>query len=131
MDVATMIDALVAVLLLVTIIYAVMLNRKLGQLRTSRADFEKLVAEFSAAAARTEGGIAALKEGTAARQADLEGKIDRADAIRDELAFMLDRGDQLAGQLDSLIRGGRGATAGTRGDETERRGSGRGLRGFG
>ena len=131
MDVATMIDVLVAALLVATIVYAVMLNRKLGQLRTSRAEFEKLVAEFSVAAARTEGGIAALKESAAVRQADLEGKIDRADALRDVLAFMLDRGDQLAGQLDSFIRMGRGATAGARGNETEVRAPGRGLRGFG
>ena len=43
MTLALAIDILVSVLLLVTIFYAATLNRKLGQLRTSRAEFENAV----------------------------------------------------------------------------------------
>ncbi len=131
MTAATMIDLLVAGLLVVTIFYAVILNRKLGHLRTSRAEFEKLVAEFSAAAVRTEAGIVALKESAGERQADLEGRIDRAKELRDELSFMLDRGDGLAGRLDGLIRSGRRATSESGAQSTELDAPARGLRGFG
>ena len=110
MTLGLMIDVLVAVLLAVTIFYAVVLNRRLGQLRTSRADFEKLVTEFSSAAVRTEKSIAALQESSGDRQADLQSEIDRAKALRDELAFMLDRGDGLAEKLGGLIRSGRQAS---------------------
>ncbi len=107
MTVALGIDALVAALLLVTIYFAVSLNRKLNQLRTSRAEFEKLVGEFGAAAVVTEGSIAALKDSTVEKQAALQENINRAEALRDELTFMLDRGDGLAEQLHGLIRAGR------------------------
>ena len=110
MTLAQTIDILVAGLLVVTIFYAVSLNRKLGQLRTSRAEFEKLIAEFSSAAVRTEGSIAALKESAGEQQAGLQKKIDGAGKLRDELAFILDRGDGLAHQLDGLIRAGRKAS---------------------
>ena len=131
MILAQAIDILVSVLLAVTIFYAATLNRKLGQLRTSRAEFEKLVAEFSSAAARTEGSIVALKQSAGEHQMGLQKNIDRAGGLRDELAFILDRGDGLADQLDGLIRAGRGVGQSTRSDTgaapvTQARG----LRGF-
>lgn len=132
MTLAQAIDILVSVLLVVTIFYAVTLNRKLGQLRTSRAEFEKLVAEFSLAAARTEGSIVALKQSAGEQQAGLQQKIDRAGGLRDELAFILDRGDGLADQLDGLIRAGRRAGQSASADAgTAPATPVRGLRGFG
>ena len=107
MTLAMSIDVLVAILLAVTIFYAATLNRKLGRLRHSRADFEKLLAEFGSAAERAEASIAALKKNAGDRQADLLDKIKRAQALQEELAFILDRGDGLANQLDDLIRAGR------------------------
>lgn len=132
MTLALAIDILVSVLLVVTIGYAATLNRKLGQLRTSRAEFEKLVAEFSSAAVRTEGSIAVLKESAGQQQAGLQNNIDRAGAMRDELAFILDRGDGLADQLDGLIRAGRKAShSASAEDRTTSTPPARGLRGFG
>lgn len=132
MTLALAIDVLVSVLLLVTIFYAATLNRKLSQLRTSRSEFEKLVAEFSSAAVRTEGSIAALKESAGQQQAGLQKNIDRAGALQDELAFILDRGDGLADKLDGLIRSGRKASHSASADAgTAPVSPARGLRGFG
>lgn len=100
-------DIAVVVLLVVTIGYAVVLNRKLGDLRSHKDDLEKLAATFSHSTARAEDSIARLKGNTER----LQKSIDKAQALRDDLTFLIDRGSQTADRLEDGVRGSRDKVA--------------------
>jgi len=55
------VDSVVAVLLVVTISYAITLNRRLGNLRRDRSELEKMAASFQQATVRAEDSIGKLK----------------------------------------------------------------------
>ena len=61
-------DAVVAVLLIATIGYAAVLNRRLSVLRGDRAKLEELIQGLTVAAQRAEAGIAGLKDGGRGRR---------------------------------------------------------------
>ena len=103
MSFSLVLDVLVAGLLIVTISYAVMLNRRLGSLRRDKAELEKLAAGFGEATARAEESIGKLK----ATADDLRGRIDKAQALRDDLAFLIDRGGSAADRLEETVRAAR------------------------
>jgi hypothetical protein len=94
------VDVLVAVLLVVTIGYAIVLNKRLGRLRRDKAQLEKLAVTFGESTARAEDSILKLKK-TAEL---LQERIDKAQSLRDDLAFLIDRGGQAADSLEDLVR---------------------------
>ena len=71
-------DAVVALLLVATISYAAVLNRRLGVLRGDRAKLEELVQGLTVAAQRAEAGISALKATAEDGGKRLESKIEEA-----------------------------------------------------
>lgn len=100
MPYSLIVDVLVAVLLVVTIGYAIVLNQRLGRLRRDKAQLERLAAKFGESTARAEESILKLKK-TAEL---LQERIDKAQALRDDLAFLIDRGGQAADSLEDLVR---------------------------
>ncbi|MFQ5618931.1 MAG: DUF6468 domain-containing protein [Rhodospirillales bacterium] len=96
-------DVLVAVLLVITIGYAMVLNRRLGRLRRDKSELEKLAATFGQATARAEESIGTLKKTADA----LKERIDNAQALRDDLAFLIDRGGSAADRLEETVRAAR------------------------
>ena len=100
MPYSLILDVLVAILLAVTIGYAVVLNKRLGKLRGDKIDLEKLAAKFGESTSRAEESIESLRQ-----TADLlQGGIDKAQALKDDLAFLIDRGNQAADSLEDLVR---------------------------
>ena len=90
-------DVLVAVLLVITIGYAVVLNRRLGRLRRDKSDLEKLAATFVQATARAEESIGNLKK----TANSLKERTDNDQALSDDLAFV--REDRGAGRKAVLL----------------------------
>lgn len=101
-------DILLAILLAVTIAYAVTLNRKLGVLRQDRAELERLTQNFGESTRRAEESIGRLR----ATADTLQERIDKAQALRDDLAFLADRGGSTADRLEDLVRAARKETGG-------------------
>ncbi len=99
-------DIVVATLLVVTIGYAVVLNRRLGILRRDKEELKKLVAGFGEATVRAEESIGKLKNTTDG----LHDSIDKAQALRDDLVFLIDRGGSAADRLEEMIRSARDET---------------------
>jgi ABC-type transporter Mla subunit MlaD len=100
----TILEGLVAVLLLATIVYAILLNRKLNALRQGRSQFEDLVKDLNQAIARAEEGTGAfrkLSEGSAQR---LEETVREARALREELGRLVHRGAALADELSGVVK---------------------------
>lgn len=99
LQLSLVLDVLVAILLIATIIYAIILNRKLGRLRADRAEFETMIARFVDATQKADAGLKGLKATAEEVGRSLQQPTDRAVAIRDELVFMIERADALAEKL--------------------------------
>ena len=65
-------DLVVAALLAAMIGYSIVLNRRLGALRTGREDLARMIQDFGAATERAEASIARLKQHSGRKQSDLE-----------------------------------------------------------
>jgi hypothetical protein len=102
--VAFLLDALVAALLAATIGFAFVLNRRLGVWRREKSAFEKLIGEFNTAAARAETGIAALKKLGEETGSSLSQGLAKGQALRDDLAYLVERGAQVADRLATQTR---------------------------
>lgn len=100
MTFALLLDILVALLLAVFIGYAVVLNRKMTVLRRDKGELESLAASFGQATLRAEESIGRLKK----TSAELHELTAKADTIRDDLAFLIDRGSAAADRLEGMVR---------------------------
>ncbi|MGD9649452.1 MAG: DUF6468 domain-containing protein [Dongiaceae bacterium] len=99
-------DIIIAVLLAATIFYAYVLNKKLTILRGSREELRALLQQFVEASARAEASVKGMKATADSTGKALQEIMDRGQILRDEMSFMLERGDRLSSELASSISGG-------------------------
>ena len=104
MTLALAIDLLLAGLLIATLVYGSMLNRRLMRLRQDRDQLAAVVAEFDAATGRAVAGMDALRAAADASGASLQGVVDRARATIEDLTFLVERGERAAGRLEAATR---------------------------
>jgi uncharacterized protein YoxC len=107
--VGLILDVSIIALLVATIAFAVRLNRQLTTLRDSKAELEALVRGFAEATERAETGVESMKKLAQESGERLQKTVERAQAIRDELQFMVETADSLAGRLEGAISGQRAA----------------------
>lgn len=100
-------NIVIAVLLGITIVYAFLLNKRLQALRADKEEMERLLRRFYDAIQAADSGIKNLKSASEGLSKDLGDRVDKARALRDEMAFMLERGELLATQLESSISSSR------------------------
>lgn len=100
MDFAFYLDLVMIVLLAATIVYAIILNRKLAAFRRSREDMQNFLTAFNAANERAETSITALKEMAEQSGEKLREDIEKAGALNEDLTFMVDRGESIANRLE-------------------------------
>lgn len=103
MSFAIVLDVFIAILLMVTIGYAVVLNRKLRTLRAGESEMRSAIDRFGIATAQAEANLARYKD--IAAQPDGPSKRDSAEAGR-ALAPLVAEARKLAADLNLLI--GRG-----------------------
>lgn len=97
-------DILLVVLLTATLFHAVRLERALGVLKRDRAALETLVASFNASTRAAEAGIERLHVAADGSGRQIQRQIDTATTLKDDLTFLVQRGEGLADRLDELIR---------------------------
>lgn len=102
-------DAIVALLLIATIGYSILLNRRLSTVRNDREKFEVLVRNLSAASQRAEAAVTNLRVTADDLSRRLEKKVEEAKALSDDLSYMIERGGNIADKLANQIRSGRDA----------------------
>ncbi len=107
MTTGTILDIVVILLLVPTIVYAIILNRRLTALRRSREELSKVVNSFNEATMRAEAGIPKLKKATTEANHTLKDRVEKAQTLRDDLAFMIERAEELAGRLEGAVRAAR------------------------
>jgi len=98
------VDLLVAGLLLATLSYCIVLNRRLAALRDDKGELRDLIRGLAAASQRAEASVASLRLAAEQIGVGLQEEIDRARGLRDDLAYMLERGGSLADRLEGSIR---------------------------
>ena len=92
-------DVVLVILLVATIIYAIVLNRRLAVLRTDRKDLEEFIQRLNGASQRAEAALSGIKVTAEQTQRVLNENGERAQALRDELIFLIERGDKVGERL--------------------------------
>ncbi|HTW71842.1 MAG TPA: DUF6468 domain-containing protein [Acetobacteraceae bacterium] len=100
-------EAVLAALLAATLFHAVRLERALGVLKRDRAALESLVASFNESSRQAEAGIEQLRAAADGAGRQMARQIDTTARLKDDLIFLLERGERLADRLESLVRAGR------------------------
>jgi chromosome segregation ATPase len=91
-------------LLLVMLFHAIRLERALVRLRRDRASLEKLVTGFAASTQQAESGIQRVRSAADGAGQQLETQLAKSISLKDDLAFLTERGDRLADRLEALVR---------------------------
>ncbi len=105
MSIELFINIVVICLLVPTIIFAIILNKRLEVLRNSRADLGRLIEAFNDATTRAESGIPRLKQAADSAGSLLREQIQKAQTLRDDMAFMIERADTTVQRLEDTLRG--------------------------
>lgn len=100
-------DAVLVVLLVATLFHAIRLERALGMLKRDRAALQDLVDNFNASTRQAEVGIEQLHAAADGAGRQLARQIDSVGRLKDDLTFLLERGERMADRLDTQIRTGR------------------------
>lgn len=98
-----LLDGIIAALLVVTIVLAMILNRRFAGLRRDRLELSALGEEFHQAVARAEDSIARLKMASSG----LASENRQAERLEDDLRQLVERADTAADRLEAAIRGTR------------------------
>ncbi|NWG46414.1 MAG: hypothetical protein HXY25_07680 [Alphaproteobacteria bacterium] len=102
MDLSLLIDCLVAVLLVVTIVYCALLDRRLRALRSGQDGLRAVITELDAATAKAERAISSLARLGETEGSALGGTLAKARSLADELSLMIESGNSLATRLEGV-----------------------------
>jgi uncharacterized protein DUF6468 len=100
-------EIVLVVLLGATLFQAIRLERALGVLKRDRASLEALVVGFNASTHQAESGIQRLRSAADGAGRQIEAQLSKSVSLKDDLAFLTERGDRLADRLDILVRAAR------------------------
>jgi hypothetical protein len=103
------IELILIALLAATLFHALRLERALGVLKRDRAALQELVAGFNASTRQAEQGIERLRAAADGAGRQIARQVETATTLRDDLTYLVQRGEQLADRLDGLVRTARGA----------------------
>lgn len=97
-------ELVLVALLLATLLQAIRLERALSALKRDQASLESLVTGFNASTHQAESGIQRLRAAVDGAGRQIETQIAKSAALKDDLAFLTERGERLADRLDSQVR---------------------------
>ena len=116
-------ELVLAVLLVATIAYAAILDRKLGAIRNSKSEMESLIKDFAESTVKAEQGLAELRQHAGSSGKELQQQVDGANKVLTDLKFLVERGEFLSDRLEtasaqaretfSEARGGSGKVSAT------------------
>jgi uncharacterized protein DUF6468 len=92
-------EGAVSLLLIAVIVYSVKLNTRIVGLRSREGELKQMIAQFNEAAVQAEASAGHLKSVGTAAERNLRVTIERAQALRDDLSFLIERGDRVAGRM--------------------------------
>ncbi|MDF1793183.1 MAG: DUF6468 domain-containing protein [Thalassobaculaceae bacterium] len=102
---ALILDVLLIILLLATIVYAVVLHRRLAMLRSEKEGLETFLERMSQATAKADASLKGIRQAAEQTQTLLNEPIVKAQALRDELLFLIERADGTAERIADATSG--------------------------
>lgn len=105
---ATMlINAVIIVLLAITIGYCWLLNRRIKVLQDSRGELAQLLKHFDDSTQRASESIVGLQTASKRIGENIQHRIDKANYLLDDLAFMIEKGSKITNQMEASFAVGR------------------------
>ena len=101
-------DALVTVLLVVTVGYCLVLNRRLTELRGNPEEMGQLFAAFAKAARQAENSVRNLKTASDHIGGVLDLQMTDARSLTDELDLLTQSGNRIAARIENGLMGNPG-----------------------
>ncbi|MEQ8747616.1 DUF6468 domain-containing protein [Pyruvatibacter sp.] len=105
-SIGLLIEVIVAGLLVATIAYCFLLDRRLRALRDGESDLKQIVVSLDRATSRAQSAITDLRVHADGMTRDLERDLKKARALADELALMVEAGDSIADRLGTFAGAG-------------------------
>jgi hypothetical protein len=102
-----LLEGALVLLLGATLFHALRLERALGVLKRDRAVLEALVAGFNDSTRQAEVGVERLRAASEGAGRQIARQIEQAQRLRDDLSFLVERGDKLAERLEGNVRSAR------------------------
>lgn len=109
MMLGVIIDVVIAILMAVTIFYCWKLNRYLELLRNSKSELAEVIEEFNEATNKAQDTINELKIMTKRIAEKMQVRIEKAEFIADDLAYLIDKGNKVASRIDPNHSSGSGS----------------------
>lgn len=97
------VNIIMVALLAVTISYCWMLNRRIKVLQDSKSELAQLLKHFDESTQRASDSIIALQTASKKIGENIQLRIDKANYLLDDLAFMIEKGGKLAEQLEAGV----------------------------
>lgn len=97
-------NATLAVLLIVTISYCYKLNIKIRQLQDGRSELASMIAMFDKSTERATASLTELQSVSKKITEALQLKIDKANFLADDLAFLIEKSTKLTTQLEQQLK---------------------------
>ncbi|NQU71078.1 MAG: hypothetical protein HQ514_11045 [Rhodospirillales bacterium] len=96
-------EGTVSVLLIAVIVYAIKLNRRILALRSQEGELKDMISQFNDAAIQAEASVGHLKTAGMESERNLRATIERAQAMRDDLSFVIERGGNMSNRVERTI----------------------------
>jgi phage shock protein A len=100
-----LVDVLLVVLLVATLVYAVILSRRLTGLRSQQGELRETAHTLDKAAERAEASLRLFKSDAEAKGQGLDEAVKKATALRQELRYLVERGNAIAARLERAALG--------------------------
>ena len=110
-NVGLIIESLVAVLLLLTIAYCIMLNKRLTRLRSDEMALKATISELITATEIAERAIAGLKVTVRECDQGLGERLRTAERFSTEIARQVEAGSEILSRLNQIVAASRPASA--------------------
>ena len=99
--ISLLLNLLIVGLLMATISYCWVLNKRIKILQDGKSELANLLQYFDESTTRASESIVALQSASKKIGENIQNRIDKVNYLMDDLAFMVEKGNRLADQLDA------------------------------
>ncbi|MDX1974885.1 MAG: DUF6468 domain-containing protein [Rickettsiales bacterium] len=108
-----LVNLIMVALLMVTISYCWMLNRRIKVLQDSKSELAQLLRYFDESTQRASDSIVSLQNTSKKIGDNIQGRLEKANDMLDDLAFMIEKGNKVANQIEAGLAVQRARTRAT------------------
>ena len=103
MMLSTVLELLLSGLLAATLVYCIVLERRLAAVRKGQDGLRKMIGELNGAISGAGASLRALKLAAADAAGTLDDRLKRARALADELSLLTNSGERIAQRFDRTV----------------------------